>query len=208
MRFVSNSSNLNLGNFRDAKEAIEPAREVVINGVRRATTPEAYVVRGAVPIQFGQMGLTTADIDYAKQHLTWSGLPTEGDGVTPIDPAEFGRIGVWDSIEFQAQYDLTDEEREQAEQMVLTSYHHGREYIQLDEALVDGPAAPWHTYDSTHHSKIATIAEELRCVAEALAYERANKNRPSVVSALEERVGTTEPAQTQAAEPAEEMVIA
>jgi hypothetical protein len=49
------------------------------------------------------------------------------------------------------------------------------------------PQIPWPTYDSTHHNKIPVLAEELGLIGEAIAYEAANKNRDSVVAALEER---------------------
>lgn len=45
---------------------------------------------------------------------------------------------------------------------------------------------PWAKYNETHHNQIPTLAEATGLVAEALAYERENKNRESVVSKLEE----------------------
>ncbi len=45
--------------------------------------------------------------------------------------------------------------------------------------------APWPRYDETHHAKIADLAEQLGLVAEALAYEKENKKRSSVISDLE-----------------------
>ena len=46
-------------------------------------------------------------------------------------------------------------------------------------------AAPWATYDTIHHKKIPVLAEQLGLVAEALSYEKENKNRDEVVSKLE-----------------------
>lgn len=48
-------------------------------------------------------------------------------------------------------------------------------------------AAPWPTYDETHHNKIPVLAVELGLLDESLEYERQNKNRDSVVAALEEK---------------------
>ncbi len=49
------------------------------------------------------------------------------------------------------------------------------------------PAAkPWPTYDETHHNQIPTFAEGVGLVNEALAYERENKARDSVIQKLEE----------------------
>lgn len=47
------------------------------------------------------------------------------------------------------------------------------------------PTAPWPTYDNTPHGKVALLAGELGLVNEALAYEKYNKNRKSVIEALE-----------------------
>ncbi len=49
---------------------------------------------------------------------------------------------------------------------------------------------PWATYDSTHHSKIVATAEAVGAVSEALAYEKQNKQRPSVVKDLEALLAT------------------
>ena len=190
MRFVSNSSGLCLGNFRNAQEAIGASHEVVIDGVRRQTTAESYIVKPSIPIQFGMESLTARDIAAAKAGLKWRGLPTEGDGVTPIDPAEFGRIGVWDSVEWQKKYGLTDAEREEAEQMILNYPRNGIDYITVEETK---RSAPWGTYDKTHHGRIAALADELGMVDQALDYERATKNRATVVSALEEKLAKSEP---------------
>jgi len=43
---------------------------------------------------------------------------------------------------------------------------------------------PWPTYDEMHHSKIVETAITLGLVAESLAYEEQNKNRPSIVEGL------------------------
>lgn len=58
------------------------------------------------------------------------------------------------------------------------------EFCQLH---TEAPAGkPWPTYDSTHHNQIPTLAETLGLVAEALTYERQNKNRESVIVKLNE----------------------
>jgi hypothetical protein len=52
--------------------------------------------------------------------------------------------------------------------------------------------APWPTYDTTHHNKIPALAEELGLLDEAIAYESQNKNRESVIGALDERKRTAQ----------------
>lgn len=46
--------------------------------------------------------------------------------------------------------------------------------------------APWPTYDKAHHNQIPVLAEQLGLVAEALAYEQQQQQRPSVVAKLTE----------------------
>lgn len=48
--------------------------------------------------------------------------------------------------------------------------------------------APWPTYDTTPHGKTAELAVSLGLAAEALAYEKQNKGRPSVVAGLQEEI--------------------
>lgn len=55
--------------------------------------------------------------------------------------------------------------------------------------------APWPTYDTTHHNKIPVLAEELGLLDEAISYESQQKNRESVIAALEERKRTAQVAQ-------------
>ena len=50
--------------------------------------------------------------------------------------------------------------------------------------------APWPTYDTTHHNKIPVIAEDTGTIDDAITYESQNKNRDSVIAALEERKRT------------------
>jgi hypothetical protein len=46
--------------------------------------------------------------------------------------------------------------------------------------------APWPTYDTlTNYLKIATLADELGLIDQALVYERQNKNREGVIAELE-----------------------
>ena len=49
-------------------------------------------------------------------------------------------------------------------------------------------AAPWPTYDTAHHNTIASTAAATGLVAQALAYEKQNKNRQSVVDKLQEEL--------------------
>jgi hypothetical protein len=71
------------------------------------------------------------------------------------------------------------------------------------EVTMSKVAAPWPTYDKAHHNQIPVLAEQLGLVAEALAYEQQEQNRPSVVAKLSELVNAL-----QASEGAEEALTA
>lgn len=50
---------------------------------------------------------------------------------------------------------------------------------------------PWPTYDDTHWKTIPVLAEQLGLTEVALAYEKANKNRQTVVDKLEQPLPTS-----------------
>ena len=186
------SANFHAGNFRNAELAISEPKVVVVDGKSRVVQSEPYKVSESLPIQFSQLGLLQSDIEAAKAHWrNFPGLPLEEDGVTPMNPVEVGRIGVFDSEEWQSRYGLTDSEREQVEQMLLRSKFYGEDYIKV-ETPVSLITKPWASYDETHHFKIPGLAVDLDLVAEALAYEQANKNREGVVKALEDKLPAPE----------------
>ena len=192
MRFVSMSANFHAGNFRNAELAISEPKVAIINGQSRVVQSEPYKVSDALPIQFSQLGLLQSDIEAAKDHWrTFPGLPLEEDGVTPANPVECGRIGVFDSEEWQRRYDLPNEDREAVEQKLLRSPFYGEDFIKVEAAYL-APQKPWASYDETHHFKIPGLAVELGLVAEALAYEQATKNREGVVKALEDKLPAAE----------------
>ena len=185
MRFVSKSASYHAGNYRNAELAVSEPKVVIIDGVSRVTQSEPYTVSKSLPIQFSQAGLLQSDIEAALSQWTrWPGLPQEEDGVTPANPVDNGRIGVWDSVEWQAEHGLTDEDREGAEKLLLGSVFYGTDFIQVAEPVELVPQKPWPNYDETHHFKIASLAAELGLTEAALAYELANKNRKGVIEAL------------------------
>jgi hypothetical protein len=78
----------------------------------------------------------------------------------------------------------TDEERALVEKKLLANQRANHYWLHT----APKPKKPWPTYDETEAGKIAGIAEATGTVAEALAYERANKKRPTVVGALKKLV--------------------
>lgn len=188
MRFVSKSANFHAGNFRNAKEGIGTPETTIIGGRTVTSGASAFIVAEAIPIAFSQAGLLQGDIDAALAHWKhFPGLPVEEDEVTPANPVEYGRVGVWDSVNWQAEYGVSDADRESAENMLLTSLFYGTDFIVVEEVKA---AKPWPSYDDAHHNKIASLAAELGLVAEALAYEQENKQRPTVLEQLEAALPT------------------
>jgi hypothetical protein len=80
----------------------------------------------------------------------------------------------------------TDEDREQVERYLMRKCDEVPEWISLhSDAPVD---APWPTYDTLgNYLEIASLAEKLGLLDQALTYERQNKNRDGVVKALMEK---------------------
>ena len=170
MRFVSAYARLGLGTAQTEKFQITNDNEL-------------FQVRDSLSVQFGPDGLTQHDIDTAMAAFPskWrTGQMLEGDGVTPESPMH--RIGLFDT---EAQ-GWDDETREKVEKWMLAKPNFGSDFVQVKtaEQLIE---KPWPSYNSTHHFKIASLAAELGLVEEALAYERANKNRQGVIDALEEQ---------------------
>ena len=183
MRFISKSANYSAGNYRNATEAIGAPETRIVGGKTVTSVAEAYTIIPSLPINFNQYGLLQTDIDAALAYWTkFPGLPMEEDEVTPANPVEHGRIGVWDSVEWQAEFGASDDDRIGAEQLLLNSSRNGIDYFVVEAVKVQ---KPWPSYDDTHHNKIASLASELGLVTEALAYEQDNKQRASVIEQLE-----------------------
>ena len=103
----------------------------------------------------------------------------------------------FDTEEAAKRLSWTDDERESVEAVLLQKCQETPTWVWVadrpEEEIL--PDAPWATYDSTHHWKIPKAAADLELVPQALAYERATKNREGVVAALEDQLGEFEKAE-------------
>src|SRR5438270_426890 len=118
MRFVSKHPKLSLGTVVKEKFVL------ALDGQRDKTTD-------SVAIFFDQLGLTLADIAYAKS--TWpeksfTGRWLDADGIT-LQPIE-ERIGVYDTVEAQQANGWTDEIRAKVEAYMLRSPSLGPDFVQ------------------------------------------------------------------------------
>ena len=170
MRFVSLYPRLSLG------AAVTERFVLALDGQRDRT-------RDSVGVFFTQDYLTPSDVQAALAHWpenAFKGRWLDEDHITLQPLPE--RISVYDTEEEQRRNNWDNELREHVEKFLLAKPNIGVDFIAVEAAKIP---APWRTYPKTHHSKIAPLAEELGCVDEALAYERENKNRESVIAALE-----------------------
>ena len=113
-----------------------------------------------------------------------------------LDYAADIRGGFFNLDEQAREKGWTDAEKEIVARHMLRLAESGRGQFTLYSA--PKAAAPWPTYDDTHHSKVVDLASTLGLIAESLLYEEQNKNRPSVVEGL--RAALTK---AQAPEPVE-----
>jgi hypothetical protein len=120
---------------------------------------------------------------------------TDSDGVQTMHPDIRGH---YFNLDAQAeQKGWTDDEKETVARKLLMEIvvkYPGE--CRLHSAAPAG--RPWPKYDTAHHNQIPVLAEQFGCVAEALAYEKENKNRESVVAKLNELLAT--PAEEDAVE--------
>lgn len=115
-------------------------------------------------------------------HHAWRCLPEE-------QPRE-AMISAYDTDVQAEQNQWAPETKAHVEQFLLNHPDNGVRYFQLDPPSVT-MSEPWRGYDQTHHFKIVKVAAELEPETQryALEYERANKNRDSVVKDLVKLVG-------------------
>lgn len=131
---------------------------------------------------------TTAEKQWALEHLKFSGIGLQPDAITPLDPSY--RIYTYDTdqVNFKPYAEAwgmdPDEFKDMIEQKLLDSVYHGSDFHLFEaEAL----APPWKGYDSLRAVKrIVELTQETGSDPEdVIAYEKQGKNRPEVIEALE-----------------------
>jgi len=94
----------------------------------------------------------------------------------------------FDSDEAAQRLGWTDDERESVETVLLEQCIKTPTWVWEVNRVPAAPSPPWATYDDTHHWKIPGVAADLNLIHEALAYEKATKNREGVTQPLEEKL--------------------
>lgn len=126
--------------------------------------------------------------EFAKHGAEYEYKTVDGQ----VDKAADIRGHFFNTASAQQENKWTDEERESVEAVLDHWCERWPEAVWV--TTVAKTEKPWPTYDDVHHKQIPTLAETLGLVAEALAYERENKNRGEVVEKLSELVNAAETA--------------
>lgn len=128
-------------------------------------------------------------IQREKRRALWAEFGVFGDEYVWED-TKTGETGVsfdfrggFFDLDAQAEQNGWDpEEKEQVARHMTRMAESGKAKFSLYSAPKF--AAPWPTYDETHHSKIVDLASTLGLLGESLNYEEQNKKRPTVVDGL------------------------
>ena len=131
-----------------------------------------------VRAQFVTGDFTLKEKQIAQERFHFTGLPVDEYTQMPVDPSY--RIGTFDT----SMQGWDEETRRFAEEALLNNLAHGPEYILVE---VDRAVAPWAGYDTLAGDKVVEMVKATGSDPEdVITYERENKNRKTVISALEE----------------------
>jgi hypothetical protein len=127
-------------------------------------------VREEIPALWAEFGVYGGEYTY-KDPMTGA-----------VDIGTEFRGGYFNLDEQAAEKGWGDVEKEIVARHMLNMLN--KSYVQFTLHEQARAAAPWPTYDDTHHSKVVDRAKTLGLVSEALLYEEQNKKRTSVVEGL------------------------
>lgn len=116
------------------------------------------------------------EVEAALKHFTFRGLP---DGVPPET-----MVSVLDTVDYQKENKLSDEQRLALEQHIESLPSFGQDYIRVDE--IRAPK-PWPTYDEDSVEDIVSAIERFGFDADDVRrYEQENENRSDLLEKLVE----------------------
>lgn len=141
-----------------------------------------------IDIEFRHGGAPTWAAEQALENprfqQLWGGLP---DG---IDRRVY--IGSFDTDKIQREKGFDDDTRLAMEEWLHRHADYGIRFVEAEPPLAIS-GKPWATYDETHHFQVPKIAKQIGVPLEdVLEYEKRNKNRQSIVQALEAEIGDAE----------------
>lgn len=157
------------------------------HGIRSETamvlaTGRVQVIEDEIIATFRPADVLEHEKEYVLKIFTFSGMPTEVDEVTPIDPGF--RLSAYDSVEDAKLRGWDDDTREMVEQKLLESPSHGVDFVMVPALQIP---IPWPSYDEIRSPKrILALTRELGIDPEfVLRYERNNEARDDVIAALQ-----------------------
>ena len=155
----------------------------VLGQKRQQVGDEIIITEPSTIAEFRQEAIHPWEEKAARESFQFLGVTEEDphSGI-PVDP--IGRVSVFDTQEAQKRFGWSDEKRDLVEKNLITAQlSNSQDFILVNKPPLE---KPWPSYETTHHAKIASMVEELGLdKAEVIEYEKENKNRPSVIEALE-----------------------
>ena len=165
-----------------------------IHGVRgeisEPTQFGRHVLQRALWAQFSEDGRTPYDVDYGAKKLTPHGMPEDAIEGGEIDHRS--QLGIFDTEVTGRQNGWTEEEKELVAETLRESEHYGIDFV---EVLHEAPFAGYDTMSEENILQAidAGIAVDFEM---AVAYERENQNRETLIEELQARAATEEPVET------------
>ena len=135
--------------------------------------PRVEQTRQPVIALFQQSGVSLWERELAKDRFGFRGV-AEGE-----DP--WRRVSAYDTDEQAKRLAWTPEQKASAES--LLDAQQGADYFRVEKPRL---AAPWPSYSTTASGRVLELVRELDIDVEyAIEYEKENKNRSTVIRALE-----------------------
>lgn len=167
MRFVSKARAFKKGVIKAEQRTVENRQTGMVE-VREVTQPYIAIFR--------QGGATAREVELARQRFAFKGL---AEGENPLQ-----RISVFDTDEEAKRHGWGDEFKTKVESILVGGQNSYYFLVENEKA-----AKPWPAYDEADAGTIIDSAGIVGVSLDVvLAYERENKNRKTVVKAIEEKL--------------------
>lgn len=142
------------------------------------------VTRVGVDAQFRTGDFTDQEKAVAVSRFRFNGIPVDEYTQLPVDPSY--RISTFDTND----QGWDEETKEWAEGFLMNHPQHGSDFVLVEIAKRQ---APWQGYDSLAADRVVDLVTATGSdVEDVIAYEKENKNRKTLISALEELLTPSE----------------
>lgn len=163
--------------YRRFGHAIQP--EVSVLHDRPTGVADKEIKQREIFVFFNPALVNDDDFAVGATQLVHVGLPEQDD--REVSPRS--RLAVFDTRQWQIDFQATDEEVAKAISVLRDSSLYGIDFVEVTPKPAD---LPWRGYDETPEDKILELALATGTpIDDVLQYERENANRKSVVVQLE-----------------------